>query len=239
MKMTGAASPRIARILQAARELMLQGGMRGITIADIADHAGVGKGTLYLYWSTKEDLFADLLAHDFLDVLSEISVAMRENPANVVPHRLLPLVGNTFEQHPFAAAVRSTGQSVRGVMGNHPAIERVTRMIGPVAVLLRLFPILRRHGVIRSDLSLETQVHATAGLLHGLSDIGSREPVADLLPGSDLQTTLAKASSVLLEPAVAVDPGVAAREACAALDEACRATIAELHEHGLGKTLSP
>ncbi|MEL7974613.1 TetR/AcrR family transcriptional regulator [Isoptericola sp. F-RaC21] len=239
MGTTGTTSPRIERILHAARELALQGGTRGVTIANIAHHAGVGKGTVYLYWATKEDLFADLLAHDFLDVLSEIGAAIRDNPANVVPHRLLPLVASTFEQHPFAVAVLSTGQNVRSVMGNHPAIERMTRSIGPVAVLLRIFPVLRRHEVIRADLPLEMQVHAAAGLLHGLRDIGSREHVADLLPGSDPQTTLATACAVLLEPADAVDPAAAAREARAALDDACTAAIADLHEHGLGKTVSP
>ncbi|GAA1483781.1 TetR/AcrR family transcriptional regulator [Brachybacterium fresconis] len=239
MGTTSTMSPRIERILQVSRELALQGGMRGITIADIAHHAGVGKGTLYLYWSTKEDLFADLLAHDFLDVLSEIGAAMRDNPANVVPHRLLPLVGSTFEQHPFAATVRSTGPSVRSVMENHPAIVQITRIIGPVAILLRIFPVLRHHGVIRADLPLEMQVHAAAGLMHGLHDIASREPVADLLPGSDPQITLATACTALLEPAVAVNPEAAAREARAALDDACTAAIASLHEHDLGKTVSP
>lgn len=239
MEKTGTTSPRIERILRASRELALQRGMRGITIADIAHHAGVGKGTLYLYWTTKEDLFADLLAHDFLDVLSEIKAAMRENPANAAPRRLLPLVGSTFEQHPFAATVRSTGPSVRSVMENHPAIEQITRIIGPVAILLRIFPVLRRHEVIRSDLPLEMQVHATAGLMHGLHDIGFREPVADLLPGSDPQITLATACAALLEPAVAVNPEAAAREARAALDDACTAAIASLHEHDLGKTVSP
>jgi hypothetical protein len=39
-----------------ARELVLKRGVKGLTIAEIAEKAHVGKGTAYLYWKTKEDL---------------------------------------------------------------------------------------------------------------------------------------------------------------------------------------
>ena len=45
-----------ARILAAARELVLKRGVKGLTVAEIAARAHVGKGTAYLYWPTKEDL---------------------------------------------------------------------------------------------------------------------------------------------------------------------------------------
>jgi AcrR family transcriptional regulator len=45
-----------ARILAAARELVLKRGVKGLTVAEIAEKAHVGKGTAYLYWKTKEDL---------------------------------------------------------------------------------------------------------------------------------------------------------------------------------------
>ncbi|WP_096214294.1 helix-turn-helix domain-containing protein [Streptomyces sp. 2323.1] len=40
-----------ARILDGARELAVEHGVRKVTIAEIA--AGVGKGTVHLYWETK------------------------------------------------------------------------------------------------------------------------------------------------------------------------------------------
>lgn len=235
MTATSTASPRMERILQSARDLALRDGVRGLTIAEIARHADVGKGTLYLYWQTKEDLLADLFAHDFLEVLSEVEAAVRHDPALIVPHRLLPLVGSTLEQHPFAAAVHTRDRGLVGMIVAHPAIAKVARAIGPVAMLHRILPGLRRHGVVRTDLALQTQVLATAGLLHGLHDVGTREPVAELLPGSDPYTVLADACAALLEPLVAVDPAPAAREALAELDQACELAKAGLREHGLGK----
>jgi AcrR family transcriptional regulator len=44
-----------ARIL-AQRASRLKRGVKGLTIAEIAEKAHVGKGTAYLYWKTKEDL---------------------------------------------------------------------------------------------------------------------------------------------------------------------------------------
>lgn len=236
---TSTPSPRVERILQATRGLALRGGVRGSTIAEIAREAGVGKGTLYLYWQTKEDLLADLFAHDFLEALSEVETAVREDPALIAPHLLLPLVGATMEQHPFAAAVQARARGILGVVVAHPAIVQVVRAIGPVAMLRRILPGLRRHGVVRTDLPLETQAHATAALLHGLHDVAAREPVADLLPGSDPQAVLADACAVLLEPAAPVDTGPAAVEALTQLAEARALAIAGLREHGLGKTGSP
>jgi AcrR family transcriptional regulator len=35
---------------------VLKRGVKGLTIAEIAEKVHVGKGTAYLYWKTKEDL---------------------------------------------------------------------------------------------------------------------------------------------------------------------------------------
>ncbi len=52
---------RADRILDAAAELILRWGYRKTTIDDIARQAGVAKGTIYLHWKTREDLFMALL----------------------------------------------------------------------------------------------------------------------------------------------------------------------------------
>ena len=49
-------STKAARLLASAGELLLSRGARGFTVADVAKRAHVGKGTVYLYWPTKEDL---------------------------------------------------------------------------------------------------------------------------------------------------------------------------------------
>ena len=49
------------RILEAALEVFSQKGFHTATTDEIAERAGVGKGTLYRYFETKEKLFAELV----------------------------------------------------------------------------------------------------------------------------------------------------------------------------------
>jgi AcrR family transcriptional regulator len=55
---------RESRILDAASELLLVFGYRRVTIDDVARRAGVGKGTVYLHWASKLELFATVLIRD-------------------------------------------------------------------------------------------------------------------------------------------------------------------------------
>lgn len=53
---------RTQEILRAARGLLEQGGVDGLTMEGIAAAAGVAKGTLYLYFQSKEELIQELLS---------------------------------------------------------------------------------------------------------------------------------------------------------------------------------
>lgn len=55
--------PRVEGVvLGATRDLLLERGFGGLTIASVADAAGVGKGTIYLRWPDKESLVVAALA---------------------------------------------------------------------------------------------------------------------------------------------------------------------------------
>ena len=55
--------PRVeGAVLGATRDLLLEKGYGGLTIAAVADMAGVGKGTIYLRWPDKESLVVGALA---------------------------------------------------------------------------------------------------------------------------------------------------------------------------------
>jgi len=55
-----AKAARREEILAAARRVVAARGLRGTTIADIADEASIALGTIYLYFSSKEAVFAAL-----------------------------------------------------------------------------------------------------------------------------------------------------------------------------------
>ena len=52
-------------ILQAALELFREESFESINVARVADRAGIAKGTIYLYFTTKEEIFLALYQKDY------------------------------------------------------------------------------------------------------------------------------------------------------------------------------
>ena len=55
---------RRSQILDAARQSFVRSGVEGTTVDDIARTAGVAKGTVYLYYRSKDDILRQLLTED-------------------------------------------------------------------------------------------------------------------------------------------------------------------------------
>ena len=66
-------------ILNAARDLFLVDDRQLPAVAAIAKQAGLAKGTVYLYFSTKEEIFLALLAEEFAGLLSSIHAHLHNN----------------------------------------------------------------------------------------------------------------------------------------------------------------
>lgn len=49
-----------------------------ITVSDIAKEAGIGKGTIYEYFSSKEEIIAKSLVYNFYEVVNELSSQISE-----------------------------------------------------------------------------------------------------------------------------------------------------------------
>jgi TetR/AcrR family transcriptional regulator, transcriptional repressor for nem operon len=61
------------QILDAAEQVLLTRGLGAATMADVADAAGIAKGTVYLYFGSKADLLAGMRARHverFIDALA-------------------------------------------------------------------------------------------------------------------------------------------------------------------------
>jgi AcrR family transcriptional regulator len=77
---------RPAQITAAALEVFAEHGYRPATMQDIAKAAGITKGTIYLYFSSKEELFIAVLREQFqemLDLLPEINYEPGQDPVEV------------------------------------------------------------------------------------------------------------------------------------------------------------
>src|SRR6266566_2207368 len=85
----GRREARAQRILDAASTLILRYGYHKTTIDDIARQAGVGKGTLYLHWNTREALFAALILREKVAMAEDIKQRIACDPAGATLRGLL------------------------------------------------------------------------------------------------------------------------------------------------------
>ena len=60
---------RTAELLEAARRVFAEKGFHEATVDDVAEEAGVAKGTVYLYYRSKRDLYWAALKHERSNML--------------------------------------------------------------------------------------------------------------------------------------------------------------------------
>ncbi|WP_410793253.1 TetR/AcrR family transcriptional regulator [Kribbella sp. C-35] len=164
------------RILTAARELVLKRGVKGLTVADIAERAHVGKGTAYLYWGAKDDLLFGLVARDFLAVLDREIHALDADPELARPHRLCPHVVHSALDNPFVRAVQLGDADVLGALATHPRSMDLLDMLGPAALMYTVLPVWRRHALARTDWPVEDQAYALQAMTTGFLETATRAP---------------------------------------------------------------
>lgn len=104
---------KAARILDAAQRLFLRYGVKRTSMDDVAREAGIAKGTLYLYYSSKDALFAAIAENVCAATLAKGREAVA-SPASTA-HRLVglldALVGSMHrltKQSPHVAELRES-----------------------------------------------------------------------------------------------------------------------------------
>ncbi|MEV0623762.1 helix-turn-helix domain-containing protein [Nonomuraea sp. NPDC050404] len=193
-------SHKAARILDSVRELVADHGVRKVTVSEIAVAAGVGKGTVYLYWPTKEDLILGLFARELLAFLDEVIARITADPAAVRPRHLAPLLLRTGLRSPLARRLATRDADLLRLLTQQAGDRELFDRTQPSALCEAVMPILRRHGLIRQDRPLADQSYAMHAVLVGFGSSLSHPDSAPPSPG-DPGGLLADAVALLLEPA--------------------------------------
>lgn len=221
-------SVKAARILDSARELALEHGVRKVTIAEIAAAAGVGKGTVYLYWETKEDLFVGLAAREVMAWIRTINHRIAQDPQSVLPRRLAPLLIRTTLDNPWLRWLQSDDSAKRQLL-HRPADQERFAEATTSALGSAVLTILREHGIVRDDLPLPRQMYALHAVLVGFLTV-MKNADAEAQPGiDDPESPLADTVQLLLERPH--DPGA---DEVAKAAEAVRTRFTEIHDNLLG-----
>ncbi|WP_399096663.1 TetR/AcrR family transcriptional regulator [Streptomyces sp. BBFR2] len=160
-------SGRGERILRAAGELLVAWGYRRVTTDEIARRAGVGKGTVYLHWKTKDALLLAVLLDSKNAALQRQLERQRECPLEVLPSRMARGYFRDFLTSPVLRALHTDDTNVLGRLNDIAATELAELTAHTNRALLDHLEILRTHGLVRDDLATTDQLHTFTAVLSG------------------------------------------------------------------------
>ena len=87
-------------ILKAARKLFFDRGFKFVTVDSIAAKAGVSKGSIYLYFDSKEEIYAQVLITDNIELNKDIKIfSTKEAPAAELLLEFSQIYINYFLDH--------------------------------------------------------------------------------------------------------------------------------------------
>lgn len=143
---TGQADGRADRILDAAAELLVRLGYRKVTIEDIAQRAGIGKGTVYLHWRTKQQLFEAVLLRESISYVEELLDGLRRDPAMLLPHRF---VSESFLMVGDRSVLRALSEAY--VQQRQHRFADAFLHSQELLASERFYGLMTRHGLLRDD----------------------------------------------------------------------------------------
>jgi len=189
---------RAQRILDAASTLILHYGYHKTTIDDIARQAGIGKGTLYLHWKTREALFAALILREKVVMAEDIRQRLACDPAGATLRGLLKHAALALMQRPLLKAVLLRDTEVFGkVVQGEQSSATTTEVLAGFTTYLE---VLREQGLVRADLSLQTLAALFSSIFTGFFLAAPLLPGAFKLSDEELAELMAETGHRTLEP---------------------------------------
>jgi AcrR family transcriptional regulator len=158
-----ARSIRAERILDAAADLLQRWGYKRLTMDDVASAAGIGKGTIYLHWSTREALFQAVLNREVSALIDELRVAVEQDPREALPHRLARTYYLKVLQRPLVLAIFTMDREVLGKLWRHEH-QRAPQI---AELRVEFVQMLQDQRLIRGDISAQDVAYLFRTLILG------------------------------------------------------------------------
>ncbi|GHO83931.1 TetR/AcrR family transcriptional regulator [Dictyobacter formicarum] len=149
---------RAQRILDVAADLLLRWGYKRVTIDDIARHAGVGKGTIYLHWKTRDSLFETVILREMIAIYRAILRRMYADTTEILPHRLLRSSLLITEGNPIIKALLTRDIEAVGKLIQSNANSEIRNR--EELALRKYFSLLYRHGLTAVDINQPEHLYA-------------------------------------------------------------------------------
>jgi AcrR family transcriptional regulator len=154
---SGGRLPRAERLLDVAADLLLRWGYRRITMDDIAAQAGIGKGTIYLHWKTREDLFRAVLHREAAATFADVLATIRHVPEAALLPNLSQALFLAVMRRPLMRATFVADAAVLGKLarGSDPLLDAKQEQ-----AFHAYLHVLLDHGLLRAELTPEELSYA-------------------------------------------------------------------------------
>jgi AcrR family transcriptional regulator len=154
---------RAARILDVAAELLLRHGYRRVTIDDIARGADIGKGTVYLHWRTREELFSAVFEREVQQAIGDLLGAVQRDRHGFLLHRVARTYFLVIMNRPLLRGFVLADDELLGKLARSGGAREDRHQL----VSLSYFQLLADHGLLHPDLSPEVAAYAFLATFEG------------------------------------------------------------------------
>lgn len=183
---------RRLRLLAAAADLFTRYGFRKTSVEDITNAAGVSKGSLYLEFRTKEELFEALVRYEMRTYLADANEQIAADPEGGRLSRIYHHCIEALLRRDFLQALYTQNEQI---------LPGILRQAGPqryrprVLLGAEFIDRMQRAGLIRPDAAPEALSHTLSVLLVGPL---LAEPILHDDDSPPLPTTFAAISSMIV-----------------------------------------
>lgn len=170
---------RADRILDTAKDLLLRWGYRRVTVDEIAKRSGVGKGTIYLHWRTRDQVFFAVGAREAAGMLEAYTNAVRADPAEVALHRYMARFFTEAMQRPVLRAIFTRDADTLDRLLVTPA--RGPLQTAKLVASREYLEVLADSGLLREELRPEDLDYSLPAIVYGFFAIDPLlEPAVNL-----------------------------------------------------------
>jgi AcrR family transcriptional regulator len=179
----GHRAERATAILDAAADLLLRHGYRRVTIDDVAAGANIGKGTVYLHWKTREQLFSAVLEREVFYAIDEVRQALRQDPQVCLLHRFAHTYFLAIVNRPLLRGFLLADPDLLGRLTTSRDTSRDDRHAAMARAFLEL---LAGHGLLRDDMDIDEIGYSYQATFEGFLQQESNAPPDGLAQRADL-----------------------------------------------------
>ncbi|MFF3514372.1 TetR/AcrR family transcriptional regulator [Streptomyces sp. NPDC002573] len=154
-------------LVTAAAEAFAEQGTE-VSVSEIAERAGIGKGTVFRHFTTKDDLLAAIVTEKMYRLAETGERLMHvEDPAEALCDFMSAAIELQVEDRAFC-------QVVHGVANEHPEVHRSQENLESVTETLT--DRARRHGAIREDITGQDILLLMSGIYLTASRLQDTQP---------------------------------------------------------------